>query len=269
MHKPKPMIISKRILFIIGFISLIVSCEGRDTKIQSSQNLESFDANIIETPQIDLYDFIEINPHYKVKYCKFSDLNRDGIMDSIYIIEPIDLVSYDSIPEIEDWNNYNRGGILVFLSYGDKWIRAVENLNCLVPSGGRQKHPPYYIERLGAKLDTISLYTYSRNGDSKFTFLYQEPSFNLIKYDANYGRWDYNYAIKIDFLDKKITTFKNVTSELDTVSIFTHEQFMKDVIKINNENYYRYETKDYEVDTVSKLSEIKDFMEFQYWKGND
>ena len=180
-----------------------------------------------------------------------GDLNKDGIDDCVLIIKGTDK-SQIITDEYRGQLDRNRRGIIVLFKKNDGYELAVKNYDCFSSEnedGGVYMAPELYI-----KIEKGNLYVHyahGRYGSSKYTFRYQNSDFELIGYDESSCRGPLiESETSINFSTKKklrkVNTNENSEGNGDEV-------FKETWTNIN-------------IDSLIKLSEIKDFDELSMYK---
>lgn len=176
----------------------------------------------------------------------FEDLNKDGQEDCILIIKKTDKDKH----VIDHYNrkvDRNRRGIIVLFKNENGYQLADKNYTCFSSEnedGGIYFPPQLWIEFQRGNL--IIHYGYGRYGYWRYIFRFQESNFKLIGYDSsdNYGPRT-NKETSINFLTKKKLIRKNINENAT-----------------GGDEIFKETWSEIEIENLIKLSEIKDFDEF-------
>ena len=190
-------------------------------------------------------DPLEIPDGY-VQFQKISgDLNNDGKDDQVLIIKATD-------PDKVVMNRFdkkvdrNRRGILIYLSHGDGYELALENLNCF--SSENEDGGVYYPPELEVTVNNNKLfidYLHGRYGNWKYTFRLEDDCFRLIGYDNsdNYGPI-VNRTTSINFLNGLKIVNENVNENTMESGDEVYEETRSNLTK--NTPVYLSKVKDFD-----------------------
>lgn len=174
-----------------------------------------------------------------------GDLTKDDLEDLVYIIQGTDekLILDD---ETRGILNHNPRGIVIGIQREGTYEVALENHTCF-PSDGEDGEV-YYAPDLSFKIAKGNLYVtfdHGRYGSSTYTFRYQNIDFELIGYDQsdNFGPVVAR-EISINFMTRK---------KLERANTFTKKE--------GEDETFKETWKTIKIDSLIKLSEIKDFRE--------
>lgn len=178
-----------------------------------------------------------------------GDLNGDGVEDYALIIKGTkkeNIVQDEYRGELDR----NRRGILIYLSNKGNYDLVTRNLDCFASEnedGGVYFPPELSIEIKNGKL--YIAYGHGRYGHWKYTFRYQNASFELIGFDAssNHGPVVVQET-SINFMTKRKLTRQNVNAYNDTEDAEFEETW-----------------EDIEVPALHRLNQIKDFAELKLY----
>jgi len=188
-------------------------------------------------------DFV---PQDYVLYEKlYGDLNINGQEDCILIIKGND-ENNNVVNRFEKIVDRNRRGIIILLNNKGNYQVATKNYNCFYSEnedGGNYYAPQLSFEVI--KGDLIIHFEHGRYGFWSYTFRLLNANFKLIKYQSssNYGPI-VNRETYINFLTKVKLIKENINEDDE-----------------GNDEVFKDTTSSIKIDTLIKLSEIKDFEE--------
>jgi hypothetical protein len=222
-----------------------------DNNIQSSQENQSEITNEVafETaPSID----IKANPSKFLPESYFiydrigGDLNKDGLVDSVYVIKKID-PEYIVVNDFGETVDRNRRGIMVFFKHNNGWELVVENLTCFASEN--EDGGVYYPPQLTVVIKKGNLfieYEHGRYGYWSYNFRLNNADFELIGFDAteHHGPTILSET-SINYLTKRKLTKENINA-------YTEEG--------RNEIFEDIWT-DIDIKNLLLISEIEDFSE--------
>ena len=179
-----------------------------------------------------------------------GDLNKDGIDDCVLIIKATekDSIVKNRFDEIVD---RNRRGIIVLFNKKDHYDLVIKNTNCF--SSENEDGGVYFPPELSIEIKKGNLcfhYAAGRYGYWKYTFRFQNSDFELIGYDSG---------------DRSSFESNYVTFDETSVNFMTKKKLVKKVIKVNadGKEVYNETWTNINVNTFTKLSQIKDFDELE------
>ncbi len=179
-----------------------------------------------------------------------GDLNKDGIEDSAIIVKATEK---DSIIKnrFGDVVDRNRRGIIVLFNMKDHYDLVVKNNNCF--SSENEDGGVYFSPELSIEIKNGNLYFHyaaGRYGYWEYTFRFQNSDFELIGYNSG---------------DRSSFESDYVTFDETSVNFMTKKKLVKKVIKVNvdGKEVYKETWENINANTLTKLSEIKDFDELE------
>lgn len=243
-------------LMVAAFLGLYGCSNSADTS--SSQTSEQ---DTVSQEQILVSDSTETNkpvenpvnlntPDGYVLFERIQgDLNNDDLDDYAFIIKGTkkeNIVQDEYRGELDR----NRRGILIYLSNKGNYDLVTRNLDCFASEnedGGVYFPPELSIEIKNGKL--YIAYGHGRYGHWKYTFRYQNASFELIGFDAssNHGPVVVQET-SINFITKRKLTRQNVNAYTETEDAEFEETW-----------------EDIEVPALHRLNQIKDFAELELY----
>lgn len=179
-----------------------------------------------------------------------GDLNKDDIDDCVLFIKGTDK---DEIikDEYRGQLDRNRRGIIVLFNKNGKYELALKNFDCF--SSENEDGGVYFAPVISIEIKNGNLYTYfghGRYGYWKYTFRFQNSDFELIGYDQSDNQGPIIIReMSIDFLRKK-----------------KQEKLNTNVNGESGQEIFEETWKNIEINTLLKLSEIKDFDELDMTK---
>lgn len=171
-----------------------------------------------------------------------GDLNKDGIVDYVYLVKGVDL-KHVVKSEMMGFVDRNRRGLVILLSQGDVYKLAVQNLGCFSsefeePGNYYQPELDLFIERGVLKVH----YAHGRYGYWRYLFRFQQEAFELIGYVHSYGGAIIEKEVSINFSTRK-----------KKVKLNTNE------FAQGGDEDFQVEWSTFKLDNLIKLSEVKDF----------
>ncbi|MFV0573518.1 MAG: hypothetical protein ACK5M1_14010 [Xanthomarina gelatinilytica] len=212
----------KRIFKILPFLLLIIF----DCKAQKSE------------PS----DFIPKGYTEFEKY--FGDLDKDGQKDCVLIIKKTDTTNIVT-NRFDEKVDRNRRGIIVLFKNGSDYILADKNYDCF--SSENEDDGVYFPPELGIDFERGNLivhYGHGRYGFWRYIFRFQNSNFELIGYDQSNGGVVISSETSINFLTKKKLIRENTNKNAE-----------------GGDEVFKETWDNIEIETLIKLSEIKDFDE--------
>ncbi|GAA3520080.1 hypothetical protein GCM10022393_37900 [Aquimarina addita] len=195
----------------------------------------------------ELSDFIPDGYVIFEKY--FGDLNKDEQDDCVVIIKNTDKKNR-VINRFDKKVDRNRRGVIILLKKENSYHLASKNHNCFSSEnedGGVYFAPELWIDFNRGNL--IIHYSHGRYGFWKYIFRFQDSAFRLIGYDSSSNHGPViNRETSINFLTKKKLIRENTNENAEGGD----ETFI--------ETWYNIE-----IDSLIKLSEIKDFDEIDMY----
>lgn len=196
-------------------------------------------------------DFSDFLPKGYVIFEKiYGDLNKDGLEDCIIIVKG---TAKNKIVEDEYRGTLdrNRRGILILFNKKDHYEVAVKNYECF--SSENENGGVYFAPDMSVEINKGKLYIHyghGRYGYWRYTFRFQHSDFELIGYDASSNSGPLvNRETSINFLTKKKQIEENTNESPEQES---------------GDEIFKETWIDIEADELLKLSEIKDFDEFDF-----
>lgn len=250
--------IIKNTVFIVVFSVAMVSCQNstvtnntKSDSINVSKKEEfikdSTNKKMIQNDSLAKLGF-NMPKGYVLYESIVGDLNGDSLEDQVFIIKGTEKEKV-VINRFDEKVDRNRRGVMIYLTDNDTTFLALENLSCFYSEN--EDGGVYFAPELSVTIENGKLYFHyghGRYGGWKYTFRYQESDFKLIGYDALHrSEVDSDYVAfdeeSINFLTKK-------------------KQFLK-VIEVNADGKEKYKEtwKNITINSLIKLSEIKDFEE--------
>ncbi|MBB4800957.1 hypothetical protein HNP37_000996 [Flavobacterium nitrogenifigens] len=242
------------IMGTILLVSIIFSCKDSktndkesNTEVTELKDIPEVEESTVEFKK-DLGDFIPKNyvPFDTIK----GDLNKDGKEDIILIIKGTDknkVIQHEYRGELDR----NRRGIIALLQKNNGYELAVKNYDCF--SSENEEGGVYYAPELDFEIKNGNLYVnyaHGRYGYWNYTFRYQNSDFELIGFDSSSSNGPVvDSDLSINFLTRTKVVNENINENAENEG----EVFKKTVTKIRKNK-------------LIKLSEIKDFDEFEFSK---
>lgn len=175
-----------------------------------------------------------------------GDLNKDGIEDCVLIIKGTNKSEIIS-DEYRGKLDRNRRGIIILFNKNDHYELAVKNQNCF--SSENEEGGVYYAPELSIEIKKGNLYisyAHGRYGNWGYTFRFQNSDFELIGYNESNNHGPVvNSETSINFSTKKKLVKVNTNENADS-----------------GEEVFETTTKKININRLIRLSEIKDFTEF-------
>lgn len=245
----------KIFLFIIFLSFLLISCENskkeesqiekEDTiKIKKEKIVAKISDKIIKNKVSDF-----IPEGFKLLEEIKGDINKDGIDDCIILIKEINkknIVQHEFRGELDR----NRRGIIVLLNENGAYKQFLKNTSCF--SSEYEEGGVYYAPELSLEIKKGNLYVHyahGRYGYWFYTFRLKKSDFDLIGYDSSNDMSGtvLSYT-SINFLTKKKLIKRNINQNGE--------------IDESLDEIFEEKTEKIHINTIFKLSEIKDFDEF-------
>lgn len=250
----------KNIIYLLLFPLLLWNCTNK-TPVSTVEESKKYTSTtqtkqvkrelkkekaIHETPRFIIPPFQLIPDGYYIYDKTAGDLNKDGVMDSVFIIKKIDTNNI-VINRFEDTVDRNRRGLMVFFNKNGKWEVALQNLKCF--SSENEDGGVYYAPELSVYPQKGSLfinYAHGRYGYWTFNFRYDNTGFELIGYDNSYNFGPVvREVVSINYLTKKLQRKVN-TNQDDEGNAPTFKETWEDI----------------DISKPIYLSKIKDFDNF-------
>lgn len=172
-----------------------------------------------------------------------GDLNKDGIEDCVLLIKGTDKNQIVT-DEYRGKLDRNRRGVVVLFKKNNQYELVVKNYSCF--SSENEEGGVYFAPELSLEIKKGNLYVYyghGRYGDWTYTFRFKNADFELIGYDQSENSGPVvNRITSINFLTKKKQLKVNTNGNAESGEEVFKETWKKIVIN-----------------TLIKLSEIKDF----------
>lgn len=234
------------------FLALFPSCNNSNKNQTPSEKQEvstkeenSSEAIVskAETGKIIAY-FVPAG--YKIFQKIYGDLNKDGLEDCVVIVKGINKENVIT-DEYRGKLDRNRRGIIVLLKEKDNYVLGVKNHDCF--SSENEDGGVYFPPELDVSIEKGKLYVHyghGRYGYWEYTFRAKNDDLELIGYDVSNGGVVTSSETSINFLTKKKLTKTNTNENAEGGDEVFEET--KEDVKINK---------------LIKLSEIKDFDEFE------
>lgn len=234
------------------FLALFQSCNNSNKNQTPSEKLEvstkeenssEATASKAETGKI-IADFVPAG--YKIFQKIYGDLNKDGLEDCVVIVKGINKENVIT-DEYRGKLDRNRRGIIVLLKEKDNYVLGVKNHDCF--SSENEDGGVYFPPELDVSIEKGKLYVHyghGRYGYWEYTFRAKNDDLELIGYDVSNGGVVTSSETSINFLTKKKLTKTNTNENAEGGDEVFEET--KEDVKINK---------------LIKLSEIKDFDEFE------
>lgn len=234
------------------FLALFPSCNNSNKNQTPSEKQEvstkeenSSEAIVskAETGKI-IADFVPAG--YKIFQKIYGDLNKDGLEDCVVIVKGINKENVIT-DEYRGKLDRNRRGIIVLLKEKDNYVLGVKNHDCF--SSENEDGGVYFPPELDVSIEKGKLYVHyghGRYGYWEYTFRAKNDDLELIGYDVSNGGVVTSSETSINFLTKKKLTKTNTNENAEGGDEVFEET--KEDVKINK---------------LIKLSEIKDFDEFE------
>lgn len=176
----------------------------------------------------------------------FGDLNNDGQDDCVLIIKGTakEKIVVDNYERTVD---RNRRGIIILLKNEDNYQLADKNYDCFSSEhedGGGYYPPQLWIEFKNNNLKL--LYRHGKYGNWSYLFKYQNSNFEMIRFEETQSNGPTVIKeTRIDFLTKQKWVSKNTNADAET-----------------NDEVFEETQSNIKIETLIKLSEIKDFDEY-------
>ena len=238
-------------LIVLLSVVFLTSCKEMPSPPIEDTTLDSLDQ---EVPVVESQSQVDADqssmdplliPDGYVQFQKITgDLNNDGKDDQVLIIKATDPDKV-VVNRFEKEVDRNRRGIVIYLSNGNDYELALENLDCF--SSENEDGGVYYPPELEVTVDNNKFfigYLHGRYGNWKYTFRLQDDRFRLIGYDSsdNYGPI-VNRTTSINFLTGLKIVNENVNENTMESGDEVYEKTRSNLTK----------------NTPVYLSEIKDF----------
>lgn len=228
---------------LIPSLFLIIGCANVYNNPLNNKEFESVEDKITK-PKILKNNLIPKG--YSLYERVGGDLNKDGVIDSIFIVKKIDktnIIQHENRGELDR----NRRGIMVFFNEKNQWVLGMKNMDCF--SSENEEGGVYYAPELSVNIEKGNLYVnyhHGRYGHWTYTFRYQQGDFELIGYDAssNFGPI-VEKEISINYLSKRQQVLENINEKTEE----------------SGDEVYKETWTDIEIEQLMKLSEIEDFDE--------
>ncbi|MFC4633471.1 hypothetical protein ACFO3O_06110 [Dokdonia ponticola] len=173
-----------------------------------------------------------------------GDLNNDGVEDLVMVIKGGDSTKIVT-HRFEKAVDRNRRGIIVLFSKNGSYELATINESCF--ESENEDGGMYYPPQLEIDVQNGSLYiqySHGRYGYWEYTFVYQNSDFELLKYVHRKGGAITESEVSINFLTKKKLISINTTPDIG-----------------GRDAVFKDTWTNIQIDSLIKLSEIKDFYE--------
>lgn len=240
----------KQIIYIFTLL-LLASCGQQKSEMKAATVSDKNTPNKNTTDQQNLkveQNLTNFLPQEYVIFEKsFGDLNKDGSDDCVLIIKGTDknqIITDENRGKLDR----NRRGIIVLFNKNNHYELAVKNYNCF--SSENEDGGVYYAPELYVDIEKGNLnvhFGHGRYGYWKYTFRFQNKDFELIGYDQSENRGPIvERVMSINFLSQK---------KQEKVNTNTNENAE------GGEEVFKESWKKINVNSLIKLSEIKDFDE--------
>jgi hypothetical protein len=178
-----------------------------------------------------------------------GDLNKDGVVDCILIINGTDKrkIKKDENSEKVD---LNRRGIIILLNKNNHYELATKNYDCF--SSANEDGGVYFAPELSIDINKGNLlihFGHGRYGYRSYSFRFQNSDFELIGYDSSDDNGPIvNRETSVNFLTKK----KRIKENINQHAVEEGDEVFKDTWE------------KIQIVKLVKLSDIKDFDELDY-----
>ncbi|WKB82430.1 hypothetical protein QYR09_05210 [Cellulophaga lytica] len=190
-------------------------------------------------------------PKGYTEFEKYSgDLNKDGLVDYVLVIKKTDSANV-VMNQFNKKVDRNRRGIIVLFKNANGYELADKNLECF--SSENEDGGVYFAPELWIEIKNNKLYIHfghGRYGYWEYTFRFQNSNFKLIGYDSSSNRGPVILKeTSINFLTKKKLVKENTNENAE-----------------GGDEIFKETWNNIEIDSLIKLSEIKDFDELEMYK---